>query len=125
MSWIKKHNAEIFRKQVREELSKRLSDRNHNCSIEAEQCGFWYGKEMYRLNVSFSYLNVTLTIRLGSSPEYWDYENETVSSACDKIIDRIKVHCYRFTSANAMNAREHFSVDFLTTYVLRILGGEE
>lgn len=128
MSWIKRHNAEVFRKHVRDELCRRLSDKNKNyfCSVESEQIGWWYGREMYRLNVSFSYCNVTLTMRLGSVQAYWDYQNETVDSACDKIIDNIKYHCHRFTAdkATAYN-RECFSVDFLMNHVLELLGDEK
>lgn len=125
MSWIKRHNAEIFRKKVRDELSRRLSDRNYSCSVESEQIGSWYGREMYRLNIHFGYLNTTLTIRLGSCPEYWDYEDETVSSACDKIIDRLRTHCWKFSPERSVYDRSHFAVDFLMSHIIMTLGGND
>lgn len=124
MSWIKRHNAEIFRKKVREELSRRFSDRNYSCQVEEEPCGWWYGEQEYRVKISFDYMNATLTLRLGSCPEYWDYENETVDSACDEIVERIKQHCWKFSSEVALYDRSHFAVDFLTSHIFETIGKE-
>ena len=121
MSWINRHNAEIFRKKVREELSRRFSDRNYSCIVEDEQWGWWYGKQMYRVKISFDYMNATLTLRLGSCPEYWDYKNETVNSACDKIVERIKSHCWKFSIERSGYDRSHFAVDFLVNHILEIM----
>jgi len=121
MSWVDRHNAEIFRKKVKEELSNRFSDSNYSCRVEDEQCGWWYGRQMYRVKISFDYACATLTLRLGSCPEYWDYKNETVSSACDKIVERTKNYCWKFSSERAGYDRSHFSVDFLASHVLEIM----
>ena len=125
MSWIEKHESEVFRKHIRDELSRRFSDRNYECTVEEEPCGFWYDRKMYSLNVNFSYLNATLQIRLGSVPEYWDYRNETIHSACDKIAERIGSCCHKFSMHNARSDRSHFSVDFLASHVLEVFGGEK
>lgn len=124
MSWIKRHNAEIFRKKVREELSRRLSDGNYSCRVEDIPCGWWYAKQMCRPEISIDYLDVTFTFRPWSCPEYWNYENETVASACDKIIERIKDQCWKFSSERSVNDRSHFAVDFLTSHIFEILGEE-
>lgn len=124
MSWIKKHNSKIFRKQVRETLKRRLSDGDYECVVHEKEDGWWYGKQMFSVKIEFRFCRASLIVHLRPKSAYWDYENETVDSACEKIIDELKMFCEKFDVDGPIKNRERYSVHFLSTYVLEKIGGQ-
>lgn len=117
MSWIDRHNKEVFRRKVREYVGKELSDfkRGYFCNVE-DSGERWVSVYLY---VIFKYRDVSIQIRLLNVREYNDYGNETVESAGQAIIDAVldKTRVWNPDHIDCID-RDHFGLDWLSKYIL-------
>lgn len=126
--WIDKHNREIFRKQVRLAVAEKLLNHNreYECFVEEIKDNFGY---IVGLKINFRFKGVVeLAINTKFTKPYFDYENETVDSASNKIIEDIKYFCHDFRpdmDARRLMNTEAFSVYLISRHILDELGDEE
>lgn len=121
MSWLDRHNEKVFKRKVREYVGEELSNfrRGYFCHV-SDDGGEWWGNEFIdSLSVIFNYRDVSIKIRLGKLKEYNDYENETVESAGQAIVDAVleKTIVWNANDADCM-VRDYYGLDWLSKYVL-------
>ena len=121
MSWIDRHNTKVFKKKVREYVREELSDsrRGYFCHV-SDDGGEWWGDEFIdSISVIFNYRDVSIKIRLGKLREYNDYENETVESAGQAIINAVlkKTRVWKADDDYCL-VQDYFGLDWLSKYVL-------
>lgn len=121
MSWIDRHNNKVFKRKVREYVRSELSDfrRGYYCHV-SDDGGEWWGDEFIdSISVIFNYRDISIKIRLGKLREYNDYENETVESAGQAIINAVlkKTRVWKADDDHCL-VQDYFGLDWLSKYVL-------